>query len=154
MPAFALPSLDDGAVRLNVAGRERDGVIPPADYDEWCGRVERLLRATVNPLTGEAAVAEVHRHASRLGAPAGDITITWRGPVFALHHPEHGVIGPFPPRRTGGHEDPTGFAMVTGPGIRHQHLGWAPAASVTPTITTLLGQGGASPLVRPELRRV
>jgi hypothetical protein len=144
MAAFALPSLDDGAVRLNVAGRERKGIIAAAEYDTWCDRVERLLREVVNPATGEPVVADVHRQGlpDRRGSTPADLTVTWNGPIFAFAHPSVGVIGPFPPRRTGGHEDRVGFAYVAGPGIAAQDLGLRDASSVAATVADLLGGAG------------
>jgi hypothetical protein len=160
MPVFALPSFEGGLVRLNVAGRERNGVIPSAEYDAWCDRVERLLREVVNPATGAPVVADVERvgMSGRPRRPAADLIVTWNGPIYAFAHPSVGVIGPYPPRRTGGHEDPVGFAYVAGPGIAAQDLGLREATSVAATVSALLGCGGrdvaGEPLVQPAVRPV
>jgi predicted AlkP superfamily phosphohydrolase/phosphomutase len=40
MEAFALPSFSEGYVRLNVRGRERDGIVDPADFGRTADEVE------------------------------------------------------------------------------------------------------------------
>ena len=61
MPAFALPSFYDGRIRLNLRGRERDGVVDPADYERVCDDIEQLLRECRDPRTGEPVLAAVER---------------------------------------------------------------------------------------------
>jgi hypothetical protein len=135
MAAFALPTNDFGKIRLNVAGREANGTIAPEEYDAWCDRVAQLLHSVTDPATGAPVVDRIER----VGSDAADMVVHWAGPVLAFAHPTLGVIGPYPPRRTGGHEDPTGFAFVAGPGIAAGDLGRRSAADVTPTLTALLG---------------
>ncbi len=43
---------------LNLAGRERDGIVPPAERQALVEEIARELLATVDPATGEAAVTE------------------------------------------------------------------------------------------------
>jgi predicted AlkP superfamily phosphohydrolase/phosphomutase len=134
MPAFALPSLDDGIIRLNVQGRERHGVVPPGEVGAWCDRIESLLREVVDPTTGAPVVRTISR-----GSDGPDLVVSWSGTVLAFAHPSVGVIGPYPLRRPGGHEVPTGFAFVAGPGIPNEDLGMRSAADVTPTLVHMLG---------------
>jgi hypothetical protein len=51
----------------------------------------------------------------------------------------HGLIGPFPLRRTGGHTS-HGFAFFRGPDIGPGELPERDAADLTPTLTALLGR--------------
>src|SRR5207253_10732342 len=126
--------------------------------DAWCARVERLLHEVVDPRTGDAVVAGVERVGSAGGTPqaCGDLVVRWKAPTFAFAHPELGVIGPFPMRRTGGHEDPIGFAFVAGPGVAAADLGINDASSFAATVSALLGGAGrevsGEPLVRPVVR--
>ena len=61
MRAFALPSFYDGRVRINLAGRERAGLVAPAEYAAVCDEVEALVRACRDLRTGEPVVDHVER---------------------------------------------------------------------------------------------
>jgi predicted AlkP superfamily phosphohydrolase/phosphomutase len=144
MRAFALPSLYDGRVRINVRGREAAGLVEPAEYEAVCDEVEELVRDCVDPRTGEGVVRLVERpgrgHDPRdLGGGTADLIISWRGGAFGLRHPVHGLIGPVPYRRTGGHTGPHGFASVSAPGVIPGEHGVRPAFDISPTIVDLLG---------------
>jgi hypothetical protein len=97
--------------------------------------------------TGEPAVADVKRN--RRGDPFAlhgdecDLTITWRGSAFGLQHPELGLLGPVPYRRTGGHSGPHGFAWISAPGLDPGDRGVTAASDVAPTILDLLGAPNA-----------
>jgi hypothetical protein len=144
MRAFALPSLYDGRIRINVRGREAAGLVDPADYDAVCDEVEQLARDCVDPRTGEGVVRLVERPGRgrdprELDGGIADVVISWRGGAFALRHPVHGLVGPVPYRRTGGHTGPYGFASVSAPGVIRGEYGVRPAFDVVPTIVDLLG---------------
>jgi predicted AlkP superfamily phosphohydrolase/phosphomutase len=68
MRAFAVPSYYDGQIRLNLRGRERDGLVEPSRYEATCREIEALLRECRNPLTGERA----HSHWTFTGVRAGE----------------------------------------------------------------------------------
>jgi hypothetical protein len=142
MRAFALPVASDARVRLNLRGRERDGIVAPDDYDAVCRWIETLLGACRNPRDGRPAVASVERlrseHPMDPEGPDADLSILWQPGVDALEHPELGTIGPFPQRRTGrtaGH----GFAYLSGPAIEPRDLGDRDARDLPPTILARLG---------------
>jgi predicted AlkP superfamily phosphohydrolase/phosphomutase len=145
MKAFALPTFSDGMVRLNVRGRERDGVVAPDDVDAVLDKLEAELLRCDNPRTGAPAVSELVR--CRPGDPStyADLVVRWAGPTDALLHPDLGLIGPFPLHRTGTHS-PNGFALITGPGVPIADLGQRSVLDLPPTILELLGRHG-----RPEL---
>jgi predicted AlkP superfamily phosphohydrolase/phosphomutase len=120
MPAFALPSFYDGRIRVNLAGRERDGMVPLSRYEETLRELETLLRECRNPRTGEPVVEFFERASTRdplaLSSSEADLLVIWRGVVAAIEHPRLGLIGPVPLRRTGGHTGPHGMAFVAAPG--------------------------------------
>ena len=60
--AFAHPADNQGYVRLNLRGRERDGIVEPAAADELCARIDAGLRSFRDP-DGEPAVTAVVRTA-------------------------------------------------------------------------------------------
>jgi predicted AlkP superfamily phosphohydrolase/phosphomutase len=141
MPAFALPSFSDGHVRVNVRGRERDGIIAPDEFRAACDEVIELVAACRDPRTGESVLADAIRlrDAPHDPGPAADVVLMWAGVADAFEHPELGTIGPFPYCRTGEHS-PTGFTFIAGPGIERRDLGRRPADDLAPTILSLLGR--------------
>jgi len=143
MRAFAPPSFYDGRIRVNLAGRERRGMVSPVEYGAVCDEIEALLRACRDPATGADVVESVERPGQgrdplTLGPTESDLVIVWRGPL-ALDHPALGRIGPVPCRRTGGHTGPFGFAYLTGPGIAAGERGVRSTFDVVPTLVELLG---------------
>jgi predicted AlkP superfamily phosphohydrolase/phosphomutase len=145
MPAFALPSFYDGRIRINLAGRERDGIVPAARYEETLAGLETLLRECRNPRTGEPVVEFFERASTRdplaLSGSEADLLVIWRGVVAALEHPQLGLIGPVPLRRTGGHTGPHGMAFVASPGrgVVPGDRGVRSSFDVVPTLVDLMG---------------
>ncbi len=160
MRAFVVPSFADAHVRVNLAGRERDGVVDLDDYERVCDDVERELTNCRDVRTGRPIVADIARvrrdDPCAIDGPTVDLVVRVVDGVDAIEHPDAGVIGPFPPARTGAHTA-TGFALVTGPGVPHADLGARPLVDLTATICALLDReppvGGdgvvVSELVRP-----
>jgi predicted AlkP superfamily phosphohydrolase/phosphomutase len=144
MPCFALPSFYDGRIRINLQGREREGKVAIGSHAACIGAIEKLLTACVDPRTGEAAVESVERPATsdplRLGATESDLVVVWRGAPLALEHPELGLIGPAPYRRTGGHTGASGFAWLAGAGMEPGDRGHRSAFDVVPTLVDLVGE--------------
>lgn len=108
MRAFALPSVADGYIRLNVEGRERRGVVPPAEYQDLLDELSKRLTQVVNPATGKALVKEViqiRRHPEERSEIPPDLVVVWEDlpPACALDSPDLGRIGPLPYFRSGGH---------------------------------------------------
>jgi predicted AlkP superfamily phosphohydrolase/phosphomutase len=142
MDWFVLPTFSDAHVRINVAGRERDGRVPIGEFPQACDRVEETVRSCVNPRTGRPAVADVHRmrdHPLEPNAPDGDLVVVWDEPADALVHPEIGMVGPLPFQRTGEHSA-NGFAFISGPGIERAVTDPRSAFDITPTILAMLGR--------------
>jgi len=145
MPAFALPSFYDGRIRINLRGRERDGIVDLVHYEETCRELEALVRECRDPRTGEPAVADVERAGTRdplaLGTSECDLLVVWRSPAAALEHPRLGLVGPVPLRRTGGHTGRYGIAYVAARGVDPGDHGVRSAFDVAPAIVELLGAG-------------
>jgi len=141
MPAFALPSYYDGKVRINLQGRERDGIVPLAEYNAMCDAIEGMLRQCIDPRTGESVVDLIERPARdpmRLDRTEADLDVFWRGAANALEHPRLGRMGPLPFRRPGGHTGPTGVAYVAGEGISVGRHGSRSSFDVVPTLIEML----------------
>lgn len=113
---FALPTYADGLLRINVAGREADGVVAPADFLTVRERIGDELRACVDLRTQQPAVAEVEptREDPMDGEHPADLVVRFRPHVDAVRHPGVGVVGPFGFRRTGSHRS-EGFLVTSQP---------------------------------------
>jgi predicted AlkP superfamily phosphohydrolase/phosphomutase len=143
MKAFALPAFADGRVRINLRGRERRGVVPPANYEAVRAELVELLRACREPLTGESVIEHVDypdKHPYEIGPTEADLYVLWRGAPLGLVHPQLGRIGPLPYRRTGGHTGAWGFAYLMGDAFAPGEHGTASSFDVVPTLLDLLGQ--------------
>ena len=143
MRAFAIPSFYDGRVRLNVKGREATGLVDVADYQAVLDEIEGVLRECRDSRTGRPAVASIDRpqtDSMEAGPSDADLVVHWNGMVLGLDHPQLGRMGPFPPRRTGGHTNPYGACFIHGPGIEPTDLGTRSSFDVVPTLFALLGQ--------------
>lgn len=119
MRAFAIPSFDDGRIRVNLAGRERDGIVAPADYEQVLADLAVMLDGITDARTGEKLVQEVlfDRAGDPMadGGPDADIVIRWRCSTDAIEHPDVGTIGPEPFMRTASHRE-EGWYAVRGAG--------------------------------------
>ncbi len=144
MRAFALPSFSEGYVRINVRGREREGVVERADYGRVCAEIEALLRQVRDARTGRPLVKEILRPRQTSDAvdpklPDADLIVRWIPvPVDVVDTP-YGRIGPMPFQRTGSHVE-RGFLIAAGPRISPQ---MAPSAGhaidLAPTMLSLIG---------------
>jgi predicted AlkP superfamily phosphohydrolase/phosphomutase len=142
MPAFALPSFLDGRIRINLRGRERDGIVALSQYEETCRTLETLLGECCDPRTGEPTVAAIERTSTAnplaVTSSESDLLVVWHGVAVALEHPRLGLIGPVPLRRTGGHTR-NGIAYIAAPGLEPGERGARSSSDVVPTIAQLLG---------------
>jgi len=143
MPAFALPSFYDGRIRVNLIGREAQGIVSVEDYGRVLSGVESLIRACIDPATGESAVDFVEYPAPRdpreAASTQADLHVIWKGPAMCLQHPSLGRVGPVPFRRTGGHTGLHGMAYVRAGDVMAGDKGIRSAFDVVPTIIELLG---------------
>ena len=143
MPAFALPSHFDGRVRLNLAGRESRGIVALEDYEDTCNAIVSMVAECRDPRTGECVVARVERSEVtdplQLHSSDADIRISWQGCSNGFEHPEHGLIGPVPYRRTGGHTGPYGVAFVAAEGVGPGRYGVRPTVDLVPSLVEMLG---------------
>ena len=141
MRAFVLPSFSDLHLRLNLIGREGDGVVAAVDYARVCDEVERTLRACRSARTGHPLVATVDRPLAddpfRSDIDA-DLVVSWAEDTDALEHPDAGVVGPYPPGRSGGHHE-RAFALVTGPRVGSGRVSGRRLVDLPATLLDLAG---------------
>jgi predicted AlkP superfamily phosphohydrolase/phosphomutase len=136
--AFAHPAENQGYVRLNLRGRERDGIVDPAEAPALLDRLAEGLR-TFRDLDGHQAVESVERVADMFGSGARadllpDLIVRW------TNRPATGIEGVTSDRfgtvmrrgvgsgRSGNHTEGDAWALVV-PGA---------STAVTPTRTPRL----------------
>ena len=120
-----MPSDHHGQIRLNLRGRERDGIVDPSEADELCGRIaEGLL--SFRDEGGGACVSAVDRAESIVGsgAPAlrllPDLLVRWgetpSARLRAVESPRFGRIERTGSGsgRAGGHTDDAFAILVPG----------------------------------------
>jgi predicted AlkP superfamily phosphohydrolase/phosphomutase len=146
--AFALPNDFSGAIRINLKGREPEGLVEPGpEYEALCDEIIREFLALINPATGRPAVDKVLRGdevcTGEQRAEFPDLLVVWKreAPIEALQSERIGTVsGKLPDRRTGSHLV-DGFLLGAGPGIRDQWNGEeATVLDIAPTILEIFGQ--------------
>ena len=133
-------------IRLNLAGREPDGMVDPAEADALCDRLSENLLALVNLDSGGPVVASVersdrhHRRSPRDVMP--DLFVDWvrDAPIEAVTSPAIGTVhAPYRYWRSGDHR-PEGLLLVRAPDVEP---GPRPAAidveDIAPSLSARLG---------------
>jgi predicted AlkP superfamily phosphohydrolase/phosphomutase len=113
--AFALPYEQYGNIRINLAGREAEGVVPAEEYDETCASIEQALRAlrTMDDRPVVADVVRPPRGSSAAGLP--DLVAHWHPAVFESPACVNGVEVPNIRREQTGQHAWAGFCIESGP---------------------------------------
>ena len=168
--AFIIENANEGFIRINLRGREPQGIVQPGEEYE---RLREMLFATaqglVNPMNGRRAAHAAHKPHQMYAGPCReqmpDVVITWDlearvtrdlagEPCGAVHTEQgpHELI----PYYTGNHK-PNAFAAIVGPGVASGRvLEGASILDIAPTILSRLGinaphhmDGRALELTRP-----
>ena len=136
-----------GALRLNLVGREPNGKIKPGeDMDRFCESLEKDSMAIVNVETGEPIAEKIVRTDDFYSGPCRDqlpdLIIEWnnRSPVSVITSEKIGTLeGQIKSQRTGDHRW-EGLIVAVGP---HITAGILPTPTriidFAPTIGRLLG---------------
>lgn len=146
MKAFALPTASQqGKIRINLRGREPEGVVAPEDYDTLCNEITEHLLALRNARTGGRLVEKVTRirDSAEDRDPKkffADLEVYWvPEPTDVIDSPTFGRFGPVQYMRTGGHVE-RGFALFAGDGIqRGARLAEGHVVDLPPTILEMIG---------------
>lgn len=131
MKAFALPAFTNGHIRINLKGRDRDGVVEPSEYFALCDEIADILYDLVDPRSGNKVVKQVVKTRTtplddNPKLPDTDIVVLWQEPMTdVVDSSRLGRIGPLTHCRAGGHKGqgfiaakgsdiPTGFDLPAG----------------------------------------
>jgi predicted AlkP superfamily phosphohydrolase/phosphomutase len=145
--AFCLPTDLEGYIRVNLKGREPDGIVQEGrEYEALCDSLTASLQQLVNPLTGRPAVRQLIRTDQAFPGDRRhylpDLIVLWAqdSPTTEVESPEVGRVGaPSPDGRSGTHRSP-GFVLARGPHIdRAQNLSNAHVFDLAPTILKHFG---------------
>ena len=84
--AFALPTDQYGWIRINLKGRETQGIVPLNEYEKLCTELEQML-LTLASEDGELLVEDITRTAAdaqnAVGNPLPDLVVHWRDAAFS-----------------------------------------------------------------------
>jgi predicted AlkP superfamily phosphohydrolase/phosphomutase len=151
--AFCIPNANEGYIRINLRGREPEGVVEPGtEYHHVCDELTKGLKALVNPQTNQPAVREVvnvddifpgerRDHLADLVVqwnPEAKITTELYSQACGLVRSEQPgyALTPF---YTGNHR-PVGFVIARCPSIpARQTLNGAHILDLAPTFLGILG---------------
>jgi predicted AlkP superfamily phosphohydrolase/phosphomutase len=145
MKAFALPSFADGYVRINVKGRDPQGIVSPDEYHSVCDEICGILMRLRDGRKGLPMVHDIVRtRKDPLDAdpklPDADLIVGWTDDYATdvVESPELGRFGPYPPYRSGSHRH-QGFLCAVGPGIAAgTHIEGGHVMDLAPTILQLM----------------
>jgi predicted AlkP superfamily phosphohydrolase/phosphomutase len=84
--AFALPTDQYGWIRINLKGRESQGIVPLDEYEQLCTELEQML-LSLSSEEGELLVQDVGRTAADVANarvnPLPDLVVHWRDAAFS-----------------------------------------------------------------------
>jgi predicted AlkP superfamily phosphohydrolase/phosphomutase len=161
--AFALPADHDGYVRLNLRGREREGVVDPGDADALVDEIRDGL-ASFTDHDGTPCVAGVDRVDELFGRGARsdqlpDLIVRWTpSPVVSLPGVTSPRFGDVRRRgmglgRSGNHVDGSWVLTVPARGRPTERARAPRLVDVTATVASLLGAESAGLAGEPLLTR-
>jgi predicted AlkP superfamily phosphohydrolase/phosphomutase len=162
--AFAHPAENQGYIRLNLRGRERDGIVDPADAPTLMDRIADGLRS-FHDLGGGPAVESVERVAERFGDGARadllpDLLVRWTNhpatTVKGVHSAAYGTVlrRGVGSGRSGNHTEGDAWALLVPGKARVVPLARAPRLEdIAATAAALAGDDvsdlAGTPLLEP-----
>lgn len=145
--AFCLPTDLEGCIRINLKGREPEGIVEPGeDYRSLCEEIAHLMTGLIDDETGHRVVKSIYKtYETFPGARQNDlpdIIVHWENQkkVDAIRMPVSGLTvgGESPDRRTGTHIAP-GFMLAYGDKLSEgQILNGNHVVDLAPTILKLM----------------
>jgi predicted AlkP superfamily phosphohydrolase/phosphomutase len=147
--AFMVPSGDCGYLRLNLLGRERDGIVDPNDADRVLEQIASGL-LTFRDSDGTPAVkrVEIVSQSSKertVSNPFPDLIVHWNDHLpphmTGAYSPKFGEVPPsgWGSGRTGEHRDEAWALMIPGSSRKISPLKPTHIMDIVPTICSVLG---------------
>ena len=135
----------EAGIRLNLSGREPEGLVAPSEVDEevaWLvEELHQLVDADGEPVVRDVIRIRDHYHGPHLER-LPDLVVRWRrgGMKDRLSSPSVGEVAhPYAGARTGDHH-PRGLLLATGPGATPRVVETVhPVEDIAPTVAHLFG---------------
>lgn len=146
--AYTPPGYYTGCVRVNLQGREPQGIVAPgAEYDALLTRLEEDFHALTDPDTGERVIERTVRTRAVMGEslhPAlPDLVVFWRAhdkPHLRVLHPRAELTQSPHPFHRGSHHITEGLLVAAGPAIEAAgRVDDVNPLALAPTLLSLLG---------------
>lgn len=140
--AFAIPNNDSvGAIRVSVRGRDRNGMIEPADYDRVCRDIADALCELTDKKGGRPLVKQVTLSHEQFRGPfleqLPDLTVLWDQsfPWSTVYSPRFGMLKIKQQDARSGAHSARGFVLISGPSIPSGvELGPSSIYDIAPTV--------------------
>ncbi|HXW85428.1 MAG TPA: alkaline phosphatase family protein [Candidatus Binataceae bacterium] len=145
--AFAVPNNDGvGAIRINLKGRDHNGLVDPTEYEPICDDICEALAELRDPVSGRPVARRISRLQRELRGPhlelLPDITVQWEQsfPWNQVQSPRFGTLElQRQDSRTGTHTA-HGFLLASGDGIaKGARLSGATIYDIVPTVLSAAG---------------
>ncbi len=146
--AFAVPNNDSvGAIRINVIGRDKNGIVQPGAEYERVGRdIADALYALIDPKSGRKVVKRVTFAYQEFKGPylcqLPDLTVLWEQsfPWDSVQSPRLGKLHIRRQDARSGSHSPHGFLLVHGPEVPSGHVGYGHSIyDIAPTVLQFAG---------------
>ncbi len=147
--AFAIPSAYMSFLRVNLRGREPQGIVESGtEYEAVLQQLERDLRQLIDPRSGQAAVKQILRADHLFGSDRHpglpDLLVDWQSfPYFMerVLHPKTELTQKKPEFFRGSDHSHSGFIAMAGESIPGRgNLGNVPVLDLAPTFVSLMGE--------------
>jgi predicted AlkP superfamily phosphohydrolase/phosphomutase len=151
--AFLISNANEGYIRVNLKGREPQGVVELGrEYEELCEELYRTVKSFINPANGIPAVRAVYKTDDTYHGPCRshmpDVLVTWNDraklttdlltETYGRAHSDRPGYA-LNPYYTGNHR-PNAFMLVTGPDVpQGAILNGIHILDLAPTILTYFG---------------
>lgn len=158
--AYAMPGYYTGCIRVNLRGREPQGIVAPgAEYDALLARLEEDFRALVDAESGEPVIERTVRTRALFGDsihPAlPDLVVFWRehdSPIRRVTHPRAELTQSPHAFHRGSHHITEGFLAAAGPSIRTGgRMPDVNPLALAPTLLSLLDVPAPATMTVPPL---
>ena len=147
--AVAIPSLNTGFVRVNLRGREPEGIVGPgAEYESLLRRLVEDFKQLTDPDTGQPVIDHVTRTVDVFegGPPVSlpDLFVEWKHDTRFLQrveHPQTELVQQKPAHCPSSEETLCGFMAAAGPSVQARgNMGDISLLDLAPTFLSLLGK--------------
>ena len=161
--AFSIPALNTSFVRVNLRGREPQGIVEPGpEYERLLDQIESDLKQLVDVRSGEPAVERVIRTAEAFccGPPLvlPDLSVEWKSTLYLmdrLRHPKVELVQAMPHYNRSSYHTFSGFFEAAGPSIRGGgDLGEVSPLDFAPMFLSLMGELVSQSLTEPFMNQL